>query len=85
MLEWDIVHETGWTFEELDRQDSTRVIPALRAANIRAALYRVLSVMNATPQQITAFAEGGLPIDPADMKIWGETMQIRDEIKRQNG
>ena len=31
----------GWTFEELDRQDMTRIYDGLAAANIRNALDRV--------------------------------------------
>jgi hypothetical protein len=86
LLEWDIVRETGWTFEELDRQDSARVITMLRASNIRSALQRVMGFMNLSAQQIKAVADSGqIPIDPEDMKIWGEAMAIRDEVKKLNG
>lgn len=80
------MRETGWTFEELDRQDSARVITMLRASNIRSALQRVMGFMNLSAQQIKAVADSGqIPIDPEDMKIWGEAMAIRDEVKKLNG
>ncbi len=37
----------GWTFSELDEQDDSRVLPAVRASNVYAALARINGWMDA--------------------------------------
>ena len=64
----------GWTFAELDEQDDTRVLPAVSAANIHAALSRVAGWRNAAGngQKVP------LP-NERDLAIWGDVARVLRE------
>lgn len=62
----------GWTWDELDEQDMTRIFPAVAAANIRDALARVR-------QWADLAAAGRKPPHPsdADMRIWSAAQKAK--------
>jgi len=61
----------GWTFTELDEQDDARVLPTVSAANIHAALARVLGWRNAAGNG----AKIPLP-NEHDLSVWGDVQRV---------
>lgn len=72
LVEWDIARETGWTLDELDQQDAARVLPMIRLANTRAALYRVRGWLD---------TQGKAYVSDEDWKIYAEA----NEAMKANG
>ena len=68
LLEWDLIKTTGWTLEELDRQDMARILPMIELANIRDSLKEV-------GQYLTTFGQSR-PSDAA-WRTWKEVMGNR--------
>ena len=62
-----------WTLTELDEQDESRLIPAVAAANIHAALARVSAWQTAAVRGKVA-----LPSD-ADLAVWGDVQRMLKE------
>ena len=75
LLEVNLCDRFGWTFDELDTQDMTRVLPAVGAANTRDALQRILSAM-----------DSGWKMKPSkeDWLIYDQAITLREEWKKQN-
>ena len=74
IIEINLMERFGWTIDELDEADAARLYPAVSAANIAAALSRVVRWMEMAGQGVKA----GKPSD-SDMRIWSEAHgMIRD-------
>jgi len=56
----------GWTLDELDNQDMTRVLPVLIAANTRDALRRVFQFLE---------TQGKYKPSESDWEIWNSLNQ----------
>lgn len=69
LFEWDLIKETGWTFDELDRQDMQRVLPALRLAQLRDSAVRVLAYL----ETLGEYKPG-----PEDLQRFGELSALLD-------
>jgi hypothetical protein len=66
----DLSKRTGWTFSEIDEQDSSVVMPALLGQNVRDALRRVQAYVE---------TQGKTGIATSDMTVWGEIVKLMDE------
>ena len=70
IIDLHLCERFGWTLEELDGQDEARILPALRAENVRRAMARTASAIYA--QRIP---------DAEDLEIWAEI----DRLVKDNG
>lgn len=64
----DLCERFGWTLDELDTQDESRVMPGLRLANIRAAIQRVRKAIDG----------GGLPSGD-DLEVYGWAEKVAND------
>ena len=69
-MELHLCERLGWTLVELDEQDTARILPAIRAENVRRAMARTASSIYA--QRIP---------DAEDLEIWAEM----DRLVKDNG
>lgn len=65
----------GWTWTELDEQDDARVLPAVAAANVNAALGRVKGWLEAAG----AGGKVGRPSE-GDWKMWKAAQDARKNV-----
>lgn len=73
LIDVSLCERFGWTWQELDEQDEARVLPAVGAANVYAALGRV----NAWMVRASQPGQQNLNIDPADMAMAAAVKQAR--------
>ena len=71
MIDVILCDRFGWTLTELDEQDMSRVLPAVSAANIHAALARVVGWRNAAGNG----RKMPLPSEQ-DLATWGDVQRM---------
>lgn len=69
----------GWTWDELDEQDMSRVIPAVAASNIHAAVRRVHHWLEEAPKALAKKYELPQPSDD-DMRTWTMVKQAQKDV-----
>ena len=74
-MEIDLWERFGWTPDELDTQDESRILPAVQAANLRQRLSNVI-----------AFLESGGRVKPSekDLELWKWAGETAEKLKRDN-
>ena len=70
VVELHLCERFGWTLAEIDEQDTARILPALRAENVRRALARTAASIYAHQMP-----------DAQDFEIWSEM----DKLVKDNG
>ena len=71
MIDVILCDRFGWTLTELDEQDMSRVLPAVSAANIHAALARVRGWGQAAGR-----GQKVAPPSEHDLTVWGDVDRV---------
>lgn len=61
LLEVDLCEKFGWTLDELDGQDESRVLPGVRAAVLRSRLENVRAFLE---------TQGRMKATDRDLEVW---------------